>query len=151
MEETITREGARIILLDELGRVLLIQGIDPGAPELDPWWFTPGGGVDPGESQAEAAIRELREETGFVVTGELGPVVHERTAAFTFMGQAMVQHEVFYRAVLGQSVQGAQLDRSGWTELERNSLTDARWWSAEELRTTSETIYPEYLADLLHG
>ncbi|GLY13532.1 NUDIX domain-containing protein [Kineosporia rhizophila] len=147
--DVIRREGARVILLDALGRVLLIQGGDPAAPEVGLWWFTPGGGVDEGESQQAAAVRELREETGFVVTGELGPVVHERTAGFTFQGRPHLQHEVFFRAVLGENVQGGDLDRSGWTELERDSLTDVRWWSAEELRTTSETVYPEYLVELL--
>ncbi len=143
------REGARVILLDRDGRVLLIQGGDPSAPEVGLWWFTPGGGLDEGESHREAAVRELWEETGFEVTGELGPVVHERTAEFTFQGRPYKQHEVFYRAVLGEAVQGTDIDRSGWTQLERDSLTDTRWWSAEELRTTSETVYPEYLADLL--
>jgi 8-oxo-dGTP pyrophosphatase MutT (NUDIX family) len=151
VEEVIHREGARVILIDHDGRVLLIQGGDPSAPEVGKWWFTPGGGVDPGETTEAAAIRELREETGFVITGPLGAVVHERVASFTFQGRPYRQHEVFYRAHLGSGLTGAVLSRDGWTELERDSLTDARWWSAEELRTTSETVYPEYLADLLDG
>jgi len=149
VDDGIQREAARVILLDGQGRVLLIQGGDPGAPEAGLWWITPGGGLDPGESTEAAAKRELREETGFVVTGELGPVVHERTASFSFLGKSYQQHEVFYRAALGVAVQGGSLDRSGWTAVERDSLTDARWWSADELRTTSEAVYPENLADLL--
>jgi 8-oxo-dGTP pyrophosphatase MutT (NUDIX family) len=149
VDEIIRREGARVILLDAQGRVLLMQGGDPADPEAGLWWFTPGGGLDPGESTEHAARRELQEETGLVVTGELGPIVHERVASFNFMGRPYLQHEVFYRATLGVTVEGQILDRSGWTEVERDSLLDVRWWSAEELRTTSETIYPEYLADLI--
>ncbi|GAB3243855.1 NUDIX hydrolase [Kineosporia babensis] len=148
MNEIRHREGARLILLDQVGRVLLIQGGDPDAPEAGLWWVAPGGGVEAGESQQAAATRELREETGFLVTGDLGPVVHERTGSFTFRGQPYLQHEVYFRAVLGVNVEGSEIDRSGWAE---ETLTDARWWSAEELRTTSETVYPEYLADLLLG
>lgn len=149
MDEIIRREGARVILLDEEGRVLLMQGGDPADPGAGLWWFTPGGGLDPGESTESAARRELREETGFVVTGDLGPIVHDRVARFSFMGRSYAQHEVFYRATLGVAVEGEILDRSGWTDVERDSLLDVRWWSAEELRTTSEKVYPEYLVDLL--
>ncbi|GLY29598.1 NUDIX domain-containing protein [Kineosporia sp. NBRC 101731] len=146
MDDVINREGARVILVGPDGRVLLFQGGDPGDPEAGLWWMTPGGGVDPGESTQAAAARELREETGFVV-GELGPIVHERTADFRFMGKPYRQHEVFYRVRLEQAP--ADLDRSGWTAVERDTLTDARWWSAAELRSTAETIYPESLADLI--
>ena len=38
---------------------------DPGVPGSR-WWVTPGGGVDPGESEEEAAVRELAEETDMV-------------------------------------------------------------------------------------
>ena len=45
------------------GRILLFSDSDPGLPGLH-WWITPGGGVEPGESDLEAAVRELAEETG---------------------------------------------------------------------------------------
>jgi ADP-ribose pyrophosphatase YjhB (NUDIX family) len=54
---------------DDLGRLLLIKrGHEPGRG----LWSLPGGRVEPGESDAQALIRELREETGLSVEpGEL--------------------------------------------------------------------------------
>lgn len=52
---------ATVVILDA-GRVLLLQRADFRT------WALPGGGVDAGESAAQAAIREVREETGLDVT-----------------------------------------------------------------------------------
>ncbi|MFJ6481626.1 MULTISPECIES: NUDIX hydrolase [unclassified Streptomyces] len=56
------------VALDDDGRVLLIHRTD------NDLWALPGGGVDTGESAADAAVRETREETGFdvEVTGLVG-------------------------------------------------------------------------------
>lgn len=52
------------VVLDGGGRLLLIQrGHAPSAG----LWSVPGGRVEPGETLAEAAVREVREETGLVV------------------------------------------------------------------------------------
>jgi ADP-ribose pyrophosphatase YjhB (NUDIX family) len=53
---------------DEQGRLLLIHKIDNG------YWALPGGGMDLGESIADAAVRETLEETGIEieVTGLVG-------------------------------------------------------------------------------
>ncbi|WP_269756693.1 NUDIX hydrolase [Amycolatopsis aidingensis] len=57
------------ILHDEAGRLLLIQRANEPARGL---WTLPGGRVEPGETDAEAVRRELREETGLeVLPGEL--------------------------------------------------------------------------------
>ena len=49
-----------VILMDQ--RVLLVLRDDFNV------WALPGGGVDPNESLVQAAMREVREETGLVVT-----------------------------------------------------------------------------------
>jgi ADP-ribose pyrophosphatase YjhB (NUDIX family) len=56
------------IVTDELGRILLILRTDNG------YWSIPGGGLNPGESVADATMREVKEETGIdcQVTGLVG-------------------------------------------------------------------------------
>ncbi|HET9257284.1 MAG TPA: NUDIX domain-containing protein [Pseudonocardiaceae bacterium] len=60
------RVSARVLLLDQADRVLLLHVRDPAEPERH-WWELPGGGVEPSETLAQAAIRELAEETGIVL------------------------------------------------------------------------------------
>lgn len=62
------RSVCGVLALDADGRVLLVQRADDGS------WCLPGGGVEPGESWAEAARRECLEETGWLVevTGVFG-------------------------------------------------------------------------------
>lgn len=55
--------GVRVLVQDDAGRVLLVRHT-----YLKGWWL-PGGGLDARETGAEAAARELREETGFVAKG----------------------------------------------------------------------------------
>ncbi len=54
--------GARLVLIVE-GKVLLLKHT------YMPGWHFPGGGVEPGETAADCARREGREETGY----EAGP------------------------------------------------------------------------------
>jgi 8-oxo-dGTP pyrophosphatase MutT (NUDIX family) len=62
----IERSVVRMVVLDSEGRLLLFHTRDPSIPELGTWWELPGGGIEPGETRHDAAIRELREETGIV-------------------------------------------------------------------------------------
>jgi 8-oxo-dGTP pyrophosphatase MutT (NUDIX family) len=140
------REAARVLLIDPARRVLLLEGLDPDDPHPRTWWFTPGGGLEGGESATDGARREVHEETGAVL-GELEGPVWERTSTFDFGGTHFHQHEVFYVA----RVEPFVVSPAARTDLEARALTDARWWSLAELEATAETVYPENLADLLRA
>ena len=58
------------IVTDGQGRLLMIKrGHEPGAG----LWSIPGGRIEPGETDAEALVREMLEETGLVV--EVGSLI----------------------------------------------------------------------------
>ena len=137
------RLAARAILVDELGCVLLLHGWDPAQPGSS-WWLTPGGGLDPQESPREAAIREVFEETGLRLRG-LGEPVGTRDIRFSFEGESIHQVETYFAA----RVTRFEPDSAGWTDLERRSMSEHRWWSPDELRESTEEIYPENLLELL--
>jgi len=60
------RRAARAILIDELGRLVLIKRTKPGQA---PYWTAPGGGVEDTDASVEAALyRELAEELGAKAT-----------------------------------------------------------------------------------
>jgi 8-oxo-dGTP pyrophosphatase MutT (NUDIX family) len=63
------------LVFDEQGRVLLIRARDLRG---QPVWTLPKGALAPGESSADAALREVREETGYrcELDRELAPVTY---------------------------------------------------------------------------
>ncbi len=64
------RRRAGAVVIDPAGRVLFIRREREGQV----WWTLPGGTVEPGEGPAEAAAREVLEESGLEV--RLGPLGH---------------------------------------------------------------------------
>jgi 8-oxo-dGTP pyrophosphatase MutT (NUDIX family) len=143
-----TRSASRVVVLDGAGRVLLLRGTDPARPGTD-WWFTVGGGRGPAEDARVAAARELAEETGLVVDPTVlqGPV-WVRTAEFDFLGSACRQQEEFF---VHRVEEGFDIDRTGWTDLERESVSESRWWVTDELAVSGQTYYPGELPGLVAG
>ena len=139
------RRAARVLLVDGSDRVLLFDGSDPGRPGHR-YWFTPGGGLDRGETPAEGAARELAEETGLrLAPAELGAPVWSETIEFPFDGVWYRQEQEFYLV----RVPGWEVDTAGFDEIERASVHGHRWWAVAELAATAERYYPIDLPDRL--
>ncbi|MGI5167570.1 NUDIX hydrolase [Spirillospora sp. CA-253888] len=102
------------IARDGAGRLLLIKRGNPPAAGT---WSIPGGRVEPGEADAAAVIREMREETGLRVA--VGPLV----GTVDRPGAAGVVYEIHDYAV---TVTGGTL-RAG------DDAADARWFSPAEI------------------
>lgn len=139
------RLTARVLLFDPQGRLLLMKGRLPSAPEGPGAWFTVGGGVAPGETLQEAAAREIGEETGFT-TFEPGPVVWRREGVLPLEGGEPVFFDEHY--ILARC-QGGDPARHGWDAAERVLIDDIRWWTLAELIATDEPVFPPGLAELL--
>nr|WP_152818258.1 NUDIX domain-containing protein [Pseudactinotalea sp. HY160] len=139
------RSAARVLLFDDEDRLLLARGHDADDPGRS-WWFTIGGGIDPGESPREAAVREVDEETGMRLdpAGLVGPVLRRR-ARFDFFAETVRQDEDFF---LARADGETTLSRAGWTAIERDFMDELRWWPLGELSATAAEVFPHGLPTL---
>jgi 8-oxo-dGTP pyrophosphatase MutT (NUDIX family) len=142
------RYVARVLVINDLGQTFLLRGKDSSLPDRPPFWFTPGGKIDAGETSAQAAARELFEEVGLSATPEaLGEIIGTEDSEYYFEGVPYRQHGVFYAYFSND----AALNSDTWSEIEVRTIDQGRYWSVVDLSTTSETIYPAHMADMLAG
>ena len=124
--------GVRVIVLDEENRILMVKHEHPERTV----WMVPGGGIEEGESSAQAAVREVLEETGLQV--EIGGLIWH-VEEVSERGQRFVN---FFRA----TVTGGQMKLGHDPELgdSEQVLADIRFMSREEVAAL-ENLYPEFL------
>jgi 8-oxo-dGTP pyrophosphatase MutT (NUDIX family) len=87
-------------------------------------WALPKGKIDPGESAAEAAVREVREETG--VEGRLVEKLGDVRYVYTFRGERIFKVVSFFLLRAGRGRIG-EID-----EAMRIEVAEARWLPLEE-------------------
>lgn len=137
------RKAARVAVLDAEGAVFLFRYDNE---EVGVHWAMPGGGTEPGETPAEGALRELREETGWTDIG-VGPLLCLWEHDFTRAGVPVRQHEHVFLA----AAPAPRREPSG--DLAAAHAEDGilrwRWWSPEELAAADEPLWPPRLPELL--
>jgi 8-oxo-dGTP pyrophosphatase MutT (NUDIX family) len=138
------RLTSRILLFDRSARVLLFLTKAPDTSGVSRW-LTPGGGVDPGENHAQAAVRELFEETGLRVDSVGEPVwAHDFDVKWDAADHSS-GHAEFYRMVVDR-FEPSDLN---WTDDERVDVLEHRWWTVAELKATDEPYEPAELPGLV--
>ncbi|MDX5569745.1 bifunctional GNAT family N-acetyltransferase/NUDIX hydrolase [Streptomyces sp. ID05-04B] len=136
------RRAARVAVVDPGGSVLLFRYVNP---DVGPHWALPGGGLEEGETPREAALRELREETGWSDL-EPGPLLCTWEHDFTRFDVVIRQHEHIY------VTEGPHREPAG-PDLAAAHAADGilgwRWWPRQELHASAEPVWPSDLARLL--
>jgi 8-oxo-dGTP pyrophosphatase MutT (NUDIX family) len=129
-----TRETARIIVLDEDERLLLLlTHWDNRIAE--PRWLTPGGGVDPGEDNHTAAVRELFEETGLVVAS-LGEPVWRHTLKLPD-GHSFDYADATYYLLRTTHFEPVN---DNWMPNEYDDVLEVRWFTRDELAESTDNF-----------
>ena len=136
------RLAVKLLLLDANNRLLLIHARDPKSQTE--CWYPVGGGVEPGETLQEAASRETFEETGLADV-PLGIPVWRRDHTYDFNGQSFDVYEEW----LLHRVDHFDPAPTQLSDYEARSILGFRWWAAQDLVTTTATIFPPRLGHLL--
>lgn len=132
-----------MMVFDAAGRVLLIRCAVTRRDGEFQFWLTPGGEIEAGETPAQAAQRELREELG-VELEVFGPVYEEATQ-FEHQGEMRDNYDFVFAARCNA---GAPVLR-GVTADEIAMMQEIRWWTVEEIVAAiilGERIFPTDLA-----
>jgi 8-oxo-dGTP pyrophosphatase MutT (NUDIX family) len=134
--EDVHRGAARLLVLTPEPQILLLR-LEPSF--RDPFWVTPGGGLDEGETYEEAATRELAEEVGRDDL-QLGPCIWSREVTFTWERWRVHQKERTFLVEVPAPFDAVTVFP------DEEPITGHGWFTLDRLRTEPDAIYPVGLA-----
>lgn len=142
--ERLNRRAVRVLPVSSAGRVLLLQCVKPDAPDA-PFWVTIGGGIEHDESAEQAGVRELWEETGLrAEAAELRGPIGAETVEFTWPPFVIEQTQSYYVIDIPDSdertAEDTPISFAHLEEVEVATTLGYRWWSLDDLRTTTEHV-----------
>ncbi|WP_158706874.1 NUDIX hydrolase [Candidatus Phycorickettsia trachydisci] len=135
------RKTARVVLINDANQCLLIKiksnnPLEQNKLLKEGMWITPGGKIEEGELQEEAARRELYEETG--IDQKVGPLIWFGKHVVNWGGtQTLLEESFFLAKTLSREINTVNLE-----EGEQEVYKETKWWSLEEIHSTSEYIVP---------
>jgi ADP-ribose pyrophosphatase YjhB (NUDIX family) len=141
MTERMPRPAARLVILDPEGAVYLQLHDDV---EIGLHWAPPGGGIEPGETEVEAAARETAEEVGWTDV-KVGPALCRWEHDYTRDGVPVRQTEAIFLA------EGPRRDPQGdLTESHQlDGILATRWWTPGALADSQALFWPPNLPELV--
>jgi len=134
-----------VMLFEEAGAVLLIRFVVPKESGEFVFWALPGGEIEAGETEIEAAAREVREELGLelVVTGPM----YCDTNQFLHQGEMQDNTDFLFRAKCRRE----EPQLMGVTAEEKAIMREIRWWTVDEIAESEERIFPGNLAERMRS
>lgn len=139
------RKSSRLIIVDEEGRLLLFLYQDE---HQSPFWATVGGELKPEESYAEAAKRELYEETG--LTQDVGEKLRDRDEVYAVARSVPARWLEQYFLVEWPA--STEVFAAKWTDEEKSTIQQWKWWTLDELLDVDPFhVKPEWIPELLQA
>ena len=136
------RSAVRALIVDPDDHTLLVKFVFPSGVEA---WALPGGGLDPGETDADGLRRELHEELGLTDV-EIGPHIWSREHIIPMSTGHDGQRDRIHLVRMGRFEPEPTI---GWDRLNQEFVFEMRWWSLDEIAAASSTRFaPRRLAQL---
>ena len=139
-------QSIRILLFNPANELLFMGAEDKNLTGVDGnkgrFWFLVGGTLEAGETFQAAARRELTEETGLMDADVVwGAEIAEGTVHLKKNNQPL---NIYQRFIVAKTEKDAVhlYDLDAW---EQKAVKGLRWFSPEEIQTSTETFYPRVL------